>query len=298
MSKTISRHCIFRLCLVGLLLLTAACVSIPAQTWLVSQITTTSIETADQPVSAECTIKNIQAALVSPTTSPLQLDPQKISVINWNIYKAQEDGWAADFKSFIETQNLVLIQEAVNRQEIINLLEAQQPYWLLNTGFYYEGSEAGVLIASSVPAIFNCGLRITEPIIRVPKTVLISLYPLADSNKKLLVANIHGINFTLGTDTYDQQITAMVSIIEQHKGPVIIAGDFNSWSESRLAIVNAMVEKLVLKKLAYASQNRVRIFGNALDHVFYRGLEIITEETLKVTSSDHNPIKVSFRLLE
>ena len=191
----------------------------------------------------------------------------------------------------------MLIQEAVNHPNIIKLLEAQHPYWHLNTGFYYDGFEAGVLTASSVPAIFSCGLRTTEPLIRVPKTILINLYSLTGSEQILLVANIHGINFTLGTDTYTEQITAMSLIIEQHNGPMIIAGDFNSWSNERLAIIKVMTEKLSLKNLNYASKNRVRIFGNALDHVFYSGLEILTEETIKVTSSDHNPIKVVFRLL-
>jgi len=249
MSKYISRLYIFRFCLVVLLLLTAGCVSIPAQTRLVSDTTDTSIETVAEPASAECTLENIQVALVNPARPQQSLDPEKISIINWNIYKAQEDNWADDFKTFIKGQDLVLIQEAVNRPDIIELLQDRQPYWQLNTGFYYEGSEAGVLTASSVPAIFSCGLRTTEPIIRVPKTVLINLYPLAHTEQLLLVANIHGINFTLGTDTYDQQIMAMDLIIKQHKGPMIIAGDFNSWSDARLAIVNAMAERLSLKKL-------------------------------------------------
>ena len=293
----ITRLYIFRSGLVVLLLLTAACASIPAHTRLVSQNPNTSGKTAIESVSADCILKNMQVALVNPTRPLQQLNTQKISIINWNIYKAQKDNWAADFKTFIKGQDLVLIQEAVDRPEVINLLAAQQPYWQLNTGFYYEGSEAGVLTASSAPAIFSCGLRTTEPFIRAPKTVLINLYPLANSEQILLVANLHGINFTLGTGTYDEQITAMRGIISQHNGPMIIAGDFNSWSEARLAIVNTMAEKLALRKLTYASKSRVRIFGNALDHVFYRGLELITEETIKVTSSDHNPIKVSFRLL-
>lgn len=297
MPKYFTKPYISRSGLFLLLLFLAACVSIPEQTRLVSETTNTRVESSEKQVSTECTLEKLQAALTSLAAPQQQLDPEKIAIINWNIYKAQKDNWAADFKTFIEGQDLVLIQEAVNRPGIIKLL-TRQPYWQLNTGFYYEGSEAGVLTASSAPAIFSCGLRTTEPIIRVPKTVLINLYPLANSEQILLVANLHGINFTLGTDTYYQQITAMVSIIEQHKGPTIIAGDFNSWSEARLAIVNAMAEKLALKKLAYTNQNRVRMFGNALDHVFYRGLEVITEETLIVTSSDHNPIKVSFRLLE
>jgi len=271
------------------LLLISSCVSIPPQTRLISPM-------ADKAVFSECNINSIPASLKAPETSFKQLDPQHISIINWNIYKAQRDNWSSDFKALIKNQNLVLLQEAINRPDITKPLQTEQPHWHLNTAFYYDNHEAGVLTASSIPPIYSCGLRATEPLIRIPKTVLINLYPLKNSSQVLLVANLHSINFTLGTDAYAEQILAMSSVIKQHSGPVIIAGDFNSWSNARIEIINTMVNTLSLKSLAYNNHNRIRVFGHALDHVFYRGLEITAEETLKVSSSDHNPIKVSFRL--
>jgi len=239
-------------------------------------------------------------AQLPPGTRPVSavpaLNPRHISLLNWNIYKAQEENWAADFRTLIKEQNLVLIQEAINRPEVTSALRQQQPWWQLNTGFYYEGRETGVLTASSTPAIFSCGIRTVEPLIRIPKTVLINLYPIANSQQALLVANLHGINFTLGTDTYAEQLSAMTFVISQHSGPVIIAGDFNSWNAARNEVITTAFQKLSLKKLAYENHNRVKIFGYALDHVFYRGLEVISEETLSVTSSDHNPVRVIFAL--
>ena len=289
------------------LLLAAGCVSIPPQTQLVYSDpghngliasaaesfprTETSLSSA-----AECSIEHFRSALQQQSLPAQQLNPQYISMINWNIYKAQEENWSEDFSALIENRDLVLIQEAVNQPRVTQLLDHQHPYWHLNNAFYYEGHEAGVLTASRRQAIFSCGIRTSEPLIRIPKTVLINLYPLAGSEQKLLVANLHGINFSLGTGAYSEQIEQMVRIIQQHEGPLIIAGDFNSWSEARNQILNNMIEGLSLQSLSYENHNRITLFGHALDHVFYRGLELIHEETRQVSSSDHNPIKASFRL--
>ncbi len=292
------RFSLFALLLTLALLLVASCVSIPSYTQIISQSDSMAHnKDADGGKPLSCSIAKMQKSLNSGAqNSATSLNPQHISLINWNIYKAQGENWAEDFKTLIRGQNLVLIQEALNQPEVIAPLQHQQPWWQLNNAFYYNGHATGVLTASSTPAIFGCGLRTIEPLIQTPKTVLINLYPIAGSSQRLLVANLHGINFTPGTETYAEQIREMSSMIEQHSGPLIIAGDFNSWSDARNEVVDAMVEKLSLKGLAYTSHNRVKVFGHALDHVFYRGLDIISEETLEVSSSDHNPIRVSFRV--
>ncbi|VAW65031.1 hypothetical protein MNBD_GAMMA10-1758 [hydrothermal vent metagenome] len=299
------RFSIFSLIITALLLLLATrFVSIPPHTQIISPNTLQNTSQSTSEAEAqECSIANIRKSLnTQPTgaaTSALPaLDPRQISLINWNIYKAQAKNWPADFKSLIKDQNLVLIQEAINQPRVTTPLRQQQPWWQLNNAFFYNGLETGVLTASSTPAIFSCAQRTAEPFIRLPKSVLINLYPISNRPQALLVANLHAINFTLGTVSYSEQMANMSSIIEQHTGPVIIAGDFNSWSEARNEIVNAMTEKLALKALAYPQHNRIRVFGHALDHVFYRGLEILSEETLDVSSSDHNPIRVSFRVVE
>ncbi|MCW9012760.1 MAG: endonuclease/exonuclease/phosphatase family protein [Gammaproteobacteria bacterium] len=284
----------FPTCALGILSLfvMVSCVTIPSQTQLINGKT----QNSENLVSANCSVEKIRQSLNNAQEPDLQLDSTNISLLNWNIYKAQRDNWPEDFKAFIAAQDLVLIQEALNSPQVTSLLDRHHPHWNLNTAFFYDGYETGVLTASKTPSLFSCGLRATEPLIRLPKTVLINLYPLTDSDEKLLVANLHGINFTLGIDAYTEQIRHMVEIIEQHNGPVIVAGDFNTWSNQRMNIVDAMAQQLSLQAVSYSSHDRVKIFDYALDHIFYRGLEAIQEDTLQVSSSDHNPIKVSFRL--
>ena len=191
----------------------------------------------------------------------------------------------------------MIIQEAQLSAEVKETLKKQSIHWTLNTGFIVNDEATGVLTGSRVKPVSSCGLRTTEPFLRLPKTALVNKYELSGTNEKLLVANIHSINFTLGTEVYSEQINTLTAAISQHQGPVIVAGDFNSWSDDRKQIIEKMITDLSLRAVTYKSKNRVTIFGNEIDHVFYRGLESIASEARQVTSSDHNPIKVTFRVL-
>ena len=268
------------------------CVHIPAQVQLVDM----DVDTGLVRVQASCIKGRTPEHLKVSAQSNLVLDADHISLLNWNIYKGQRENWASDFSQLIKQQDIVVLQEAVLDKALFRAIHMQPFNWSMNTAFYYDDVEAGVLTASRVRAVRSCGLRAAEPLIQVPKTALLSEYRLSKGAQNLLVANIHGINFTLGTEAYEQQISAFSRAISHHKGPVVVAGDFNTWSNKRMAIVTRMAERLSLKAITYKNHNRLTMFGNPLDHVFYRGLELIKEDSLSVTSSDHNPIRVTFRV--
>ncbi|MGB5456162.1 MAG: endonuclease/exonuclease/phosphatase family protein [Gammaproteobacteria bacterium] len=224
------------------------------------------------------------------------LDPESITILNWNIYKGKRDGWATDFKRYSQKHDILTIQEAHLGDELESLLEDEHHHWTMNVAFNYQDKATGVMTASAIKPDYLCGQRTIEPLIRTPKTSLIAYYPLAGVYEHLLVANIHGINFTLGLKAYHQQIEKLYSIIKHHDGPVVLAGDFNTWSDARMRIVEALAQRLALASLDYTNHNRTNVFGNAIDHVFYRGLEPVEHDTWRVTSSDHNPTRVSFRV--
>ena len=77
---------------------------------------------------------------------------------------------------------------------------------------------------------------------------------------------------------------------------MIIAGDFNSWSDNRMLAVKELVKILALSKLENAVNNKIHIFGQSIDHVFYRQLTPLKHHVHQVSSSDHNPIFVNFKL--
>lgn len=112
----------------------------------------------------------------------------------------------------------------------------------------------------------------------------------------LLSANIHAINFTLGTNNYSQQIQSTMDIIAAHNGPVILAGDLNTWSKKRLKLVNEQANTLNLKSINFNDDHRTMALGNHLDHIFTRDVDIHSSRTEISVLSDHNPLFVTLDL--
>jgi endonuclease/exonuclease/phosphatase (EEP) superfamily protein YafD len=233
---------------------------------------------------------------LGPVKSGEGLNPESISVLNWNVYKGKRENWASDFRRYTSRHDVVTIQEAHLDEELTSMLDNEHQYWTLNTAFHYRDKATGVMTASRVKPLHSCGQHTAEPLIRVPKTSLVSFYPIEGMKESLLVANIHGINFTLGVDVYASQLEKLYEIMRLHDGPVILAGDFNTWSDGRMRVVEEITDRLQLESLDYTNHNRTSVFGNALDHVFFRGLDPVEHDTWHVTSSDHNPTRVSFRV--
>lgn len=224
------------------------------------------------------------------------LDPDNIALLNWNIYKGNGENWQTDLSSFAKSHDLMTIQEAYLDDELSGLLQTNHFNWVMNTAFHLNGTAAGVMTAANSNATYSCGFQNKEPIIRLPKATLVSYYNITGHDKRLLVANIHGINFTLGLTAYREQLSRLFDSLQHHDGPMIVAGDFNSWSEGRMAEVMQIIHQLSLSSLDYPVNNKTHLFGNAIDHVFYRGLHVVSNQVWQVSSSDHNPISVTFRL--
>jgi len=258
------------------------------------QISSHETDHSFTPLALHCeTIKITRPAVVSATQNNA-LNSKSITLLNWNVYKGSRENWAADFEHLSQAKDIITLQEARLDGHLHQTLDALELYWDLTVAFLYNKLKVGVLTAARVPPISRCSVHSKEPIIQLPKTLMVNLYSLSDSEHQLLVANIHSINFTFGSSKYKEQISALQRVIQQHSGPVIVAGDFNSWSEHRMQIITQFKNDLSLSSLPYQNHNRTQIFGKAIDHVFYRELSATKVETPQLTSSDHNPIIVTF----
>jgi len=271
----------------------SGCASIPSQLLIVR------LDTTSTPITTpgECDPDRLTSDQLVLPLAQRTLDAQRFSLLSWNIYKQQRENWLDDFLRYSTEQDIVLLQEAYLDQDLKMALAEKRLHWRLNAAFYLNGVETGVMTASKVKPDYSCGLRTLEPFIRTPKTILISRFQLSRTKNHLLVANIHAINFSLGTEAYEAQINAMQEILAKHSGPIIVAGDFNNWNKQRSDIVENMVFALGLSAISYRDQNRITIFGNTIDHIYYRGLRQLTQETIEVSSSDHNLIKVTFGII-
>ena len=221
---------------------------------------------------------------------------QRINVLVWNIYKQNRDNWKNELAELSQSAQLVLLQEASMTPDLQQWIDQQGWFGSQVDAFKAFDATAGVLNLSLDTPNLACAYTELEPWLRLPKSALYATYPLSDGSE-LAVVNIHAVNFTYGTEEYHRQLSTLVEELLSHEGPIIVAGDFNSWSESRLQVMKKALDRVGLLEAAYDIDNRTQfITGLPLDHIFYRGLELIKAEAPISSASDHNPILVSFKL--
>ncbi|MEL7287093.1 MAG: endonuclease/exonuclease/phosphatase family protein [Pseudomonadota bacterium] len=220
----------------------------------------------------------------------------ELNVLVWNIYKQNRDNWQQALDAFSANKQLLLLQEASLTDEFKNWLV--DGHWVSNqvSAFKALGSGAGVISIAQKEPIRACAYTSKEPWLRLPKSALNSKYQLSNG-ETLAVVNIHAINFTVGTEEYTSQLSVLEKVLKEHKGPILFAGDFNSWSEERLTAMKKALQKANLQEVTFSQDNRTQfITGLPLDHVFYRGLTLKNAKAPQSDASDHNPLLVSFTL--
>ncbi len=280
---------------VTVLLLFAGCVTIPASHYTVEQDGSTCSISGD----CLCEDSELPESFLVTIMQEDGLDPERITLLNWNSHKEIGPLWLQDLQAMIRGVDLLALQEGALTYELRDLLSNQYGgSWTLASAFTKSGIHTGVLTASLVKPDFFCSFRVAEPIVVVPKTGLITRYPIFGTNKTLLLVNMHMVNFSLATRAYREQLSNAFSLIDQHQGPLLITGDFNSWSAGRLALIQHFADGLGARAVIFSEDNRTAFFGHVLDHVFYRGLELVEAEVEAVTTSDHNPMRVTFRLTD
>ncbi len=224
-----------------------------------------------------------------------ELDANNLTVLNWNIQKAYSPELKSDLASLRATADLMLLQEAVLNDELQTLLGSESHH-AFAPGYNSFGKQSGVVTASNIAPAFKCALSHREPWLRSPKATSITRYAIKDSQQSLLVINTHVVNFALGTSAINKQLNTALEMIELHDGPVIVSGDFNTWSKARGAWLDERLRAKDLSPVAFVDDHRKRFLGNALDHIYVRNLRPLTSTTLQSEYSDHNPMLVSLEL--
>ncbi len=250
-------------------------------------------------INAECSCETstLPESYLVAVTEKNGLDPEQIILLNWNAHKETGLLWQDALQSLLSGVDLLTLQEGALTDDLRGLLSRTfTGSWILASAFTQSGNHTGVLNASRIAPDFSCSFRVAEPIIIVPKTALITRYPIVGTNKTLLLVNMHMVNFSLATAAYREQLRNAFLLINQHQGPLLIAGDFNSWSDGRMEIIQHFADGLGAEAVEFSEDNRTTVFGHTLDHIFHRGLEQIEAVVPLVQVSDHNPMRVTFRL--
>lgn len=224
-----------------------------------------------------------------------ELDSRDIRIVNWNIQKGGDPQWATDLATIQSDPDLMLFQEASLNSNAWGVVTADQ-YHSFSPGYRTRRSLTGVMTVSATMPLTQCNFMNVEPWLRSPKATVITEYGLSDTDQTLLVVNLHAVNFTFGTYAFRKQIRQALSVLDGHAGPILLSGDFNTWRWRRSVVLNEMTASLRLEMLDYDEDHRKRVFGQPLDQIYVRGLEVLEATTREVDSSDHNPMTARLRV--
>lgn len=223
------------------------------------------------------------------------LAPEELSLLVWNVWKGKRGSpWEKDFQRLRDHRDIILLQEAVADDRMSQVFQAcpRGQEWHMATSFAWSFSPhpTGVITGSSAAVSDRRLLRGKERelFFLTPKVSLSTLYALQGRDDSLLVINTHVVNFTT-TASFIRFVEELVGMLEAHKGPVVLAGDFNTWSLRRWQSLVGILDRLNLKHVDVGEDPRFV----KLDHVFVRGLKVKQARVKNtVTSSDHFPLLV------
>lgn len=231
-----------------------------------------------------------------------------IKVLLWNVFKCKRKGWQNDFISLTDDKDLILLQEAILNSPFDGLFHhSTQHQWIMASSFRNVKSniETGVKTGSRVLAsqhFFSVSAH-SEPVTNTKKMVLATEYPLvslsgASIEQSLLVINTHMINF-VSFEKFSAHLDQAFQALEHHKGPILFAGDFNTWNKKRMQYFDKLANSCSLEQVQITRQPRLGHLFSHLDHIYCRGLSVVDVHVhTEVYSSDHYPISLSLCLME
>ncbi len=227
-------------------------------------------------------------ALAQPVSDFSAL-PSSFSMVTWNIEKGSDPRWLEDLQVYQSLPHLILLQEAYTPSPFVSLV-GSVVYESFSPGYQTRVLQTGVMTIASVMPQLHCVLTAYEPWLTTPKATTITRYGLAKSTQSLLVVNTHMVNFEWGVTGFSQQWAEIEQILQLHDGPLIVAGDFNTWSLDRMAIVEGLVSRHNLQSVSFNPDSRTSFFGLPLDHILTRGLSVTKANVLPFSRSDHNSL--------
>jgi len=221
------------------------------------------------------------------------------SLLSWNVHK--EMGEKIFDQTFHQLQqrykpNLILLQEAVfdtstHKQfphhkygSAINISMKKKSFGVLTAG---QCSFTEVLALKTIHRELHLATK---------KILLITSHPL-ENGRKLTLVNLHAINF-VPTSVFIKEIDRLLLQLNNIEGPLIVAGDFNTWNSKRLMHMKQFAHTIGLKQAKLQDAHHIKhLFSKPLDHLYYRELELIEAHAIDTKKvSDHNPIYACFKM--
>lgn len=232
-------------------------------------------------------------SLVQYGTAELtELPRSGVRVLLWNAHKQTHPNWKGDFVGMRNSADIYLIQEAALATNTAPNSAMAGKEWTMARSFAVKNMATGVVTGSDRRARSSVAVRspVYEPILRTPKASLVSEFAIEGREEKLMVINVHAINFT-NLKKFKAQLNHLFPHIDGHKGPIIVAGDMNTWNPWRSSYLKTMLADHGLEEAIPTNDQRMLV----LDRVFIRGMKMKSGKIIQdVWSSDHKPQSFEF----
>lgn len=225
-----------------------------------------------------------------------QLLSGSLDILSWNIQKATNEGWMDDLVALGADADLAFIQEAALQAQLGERNPRGPLFQSFSEGYTTASLSTGVMTLSRQAPTMQCNFTRMEPWLGTPKAATVTEYALEGRSDRLLAINLHAVNFTFGVEDLQAQLRPLVELLITHRGPAILAGDFNTWSDARQKLVDRVLFQHGLQHLTFEPDLRTTAFGRPLDHIYVRGLTAEYTEVVPVTSSDHNALRARLKL--
>ncbi len=228
--------------------------------------------------------------------------PLEIDV--WNTFKGRRERYYDVLSERTANADLILLQEfrhdpvlESSHRAIFSGRDAG-----MAVSFYTRPNQeapTGVCTVSSVRSIKTLFLlsRYLEPVTRTPKMAMCTYYPIdqqdCSSEESLLVLNSHGINFRLRRP-FLAQMLQFEEQLRHHLGPIILVGDFNTWEQGRVRILESVAESIGLTHVRFPPGIKA-VRGHELDRVYVRGGHVVQQRVfVNDGASDHSMLSFKF----
>ncbi len=225
--------------------------------------------------------------------------PPRFTVSVWNWQKCKQKTWEEEFQQISLAADLFLAQEVHRTKAVQTVMDAAPYHWTGAVSFFSLKGKNPIGVATGCtarPLEFSFAAAPCEPVLRVPKMTLGTLFPVQNASRPLLVINIHAINFT-GLKPFAQNLCRASELLRDFNGPVLLGGDFNAWSLPRRHLLQHMAKSAGLTEVVFDPDCRSRFLGRPVDYLFVRGLRVLDAGVRVTRGSDHNPLLARLEVL-
>ena len=248
----------------------------------------TAVQVFATDTSELCTDNQENTLQYENQIKPRPNNEDEFTVLSWNGHKFSDKNFFKDLKKLSEAADIMMLQEVMHSSDWQSAFSNNIPFSFTFFKSFCTNKDlaTGVLSAARFKLLNNINLVSpdTEPITNTPKVSGVSRIEIP-GHGSVLIVNTHALNFNSG-NSFEHHINQIAAYIETQPGPVIWAGDFNTWNPKRQKYLIEKTKRLALKNVIPVNDDRKL----KLDHIFVRGFTIINAEVLNQTSSDHRPL--------